>query len=210
MTTVQKSIKRLKELEQMAAEGSYGGRPKKEIVRLERERKQLDSNLAGIKDMPGLPDVVFVIDSNKEAIAVKEARRLGIPVVAIVDTNCDPDEVDWVIPGNDDALRAIRLFTSKIAEAVIEGRALATEHDFTAGKVAVCGPAVRRADHAGEPDGRRCRGQPQGSGFGNRRIRRSRCRSNPGIKTEADNHGRNYSNSGKTAPGTHRSRDDGV
>ena len=135
MATVQKSIKRLKELEQMAAEGAYGGRPKKEIGRLERDRKHLDQNLAGIKDMPGLPDVVFVIDSNKEAIAVKEARRLGIPVVAIVDTNCDPDEVDWVIPGNDDALRAIRLFTSKIADAVIEGRALATEHDFTPEKV---------------------------------------------------------------------------
>jgi small subunit ribosomal protein S2 len=135
MTTVQRSIKRLKELEQMAAEGSYGGRPKKEIVRLERERKHLDQNLAGIKDMPGLPDVVFVIDSNKESIAVKEARRLGIPVVAIVDTNCDPDEVDWVIPGNDDALRAIRLFTSKIADAVIEGRGLATEQDFTAEKL---------------------------------------------------------------------------
>ena len=85
--------------------------------------------------MPGLPDVLFVIDSNKEAIAVKEARRLGIPVVAIVDTNCDPDEVDYVIPGNDDALRAIRLFTSKIADAVIEGRALATEQDFTAEKI---------------------------------------------------------------------------
>ena len=95
----------------------------------------LDQNLAGIKDMPGLPDVIFVIDSNKEAIAVKEARRLGIPVVAIVDTNCDPDEVDWVIPGNDDALRAIRLFTSKMADSVIEGRTLATEHDFTADKV---------------------------------------------------------------------------
>src|SRR5689334_8642258 len=135
MSTVQRSIKRLKELEQMAAEGAYGGRPKKEIVRLERERKHLDQNLAGIKDMPGLPDVIFVIDSNKEAIAVKEARRLSIPVVAIVDTNCDPDEVDWVIPGNDDALRAIRLFTSKVADAVIEGRALATEHDFTAEKV---------------------------------------------------------------------------
>jgi len=135
MVTVQKSIKRLKELEQMAAEGSYGGRPKKEIVRMERERKHLDSNLAGIKDMPGLPDVVFVIDSNKEAIAVKEARRLGIPVVAIVDTNCDPDEVDWVIPGNDDALRAIRLFTSKIADSVIEGRQLASEQDFHADKV---------------------------------------------------------------------------
>ena len=135
MATVQKSIKRLKELEQMSSEGAWGGRPKKEIVRLERDRKHLDQNLAGIKDMPGLPDVVFVIDSNKEAIAVKEARRLGIPVVAIVDTNCDPDEVDWVIPGNDDALRAIRLFTSKIADAVVEGRALASEHDFTSEKV---------------------------------------------------------------------------
>ena len=135
MVTVQKSIKRLKELEQMAAEGAQGRRPKKEIIRMERERKHLDSNLAGIKDMPGLPDVVFVIDSNKEAIAVKEARRLGIPVVAIVDTNCDPDEVDWVIPGNDDALRAIRLFTSKIADAVVEGRALASEQDFTTEKV---------------------------------------------------------------------------
>jgi len=135
MATVQKSIKRLKELEQMSSDGGYDSRPKKEVIRLERERKHLDSNLAGIKDMPGLPDVVFVIDSNKEAIAVKEARRLGIPVVAIVDTNCDPDEVDWVIPGNDDALRAIRLFTSKIADSVIEGRALATEDEFTAEKL---------------------------------------------------------------------------
>ncbi|HLH19112.1 MAG TPA: 30S ribosomal protein S2 [Bryobacteraceae bacterium] len=136
MATVQKSIKRLKELEGMASvEGGYAGRPKKEVIRLERERKHLDQNLAGIKDMPGLPDVLFVIDSNKEAIAVKEARRLGIPVVAIVDTNCDPDEVDYVIPGNDDALRAIRLFASKIADAVIEGRSLATEQDFTADKI---------------------------------------------------------------------------
>jgi small subunit ribosomal protein S2 len=136
MLTVQKSIKRLKELEAMASvEGGYAGRPKKEVIRLERERKHLDQNLAGIKDMPGLPDILFVIDSNKEAIAVKEARRLGIPVVAIVDTNCDPDEVDYVIPGNDDALRAIRLFTSKIADAAIEGRALATEQDFTADKI---------------------------------------------------------------------------
>ena len=136
MLTVQKSIKRLKELEAMATvEGGYAGRPKKEIIRLERERKHLDQNLAGIKDMPGLPDVLFVIDSNKEAIAVKEARRLAIPVVAIVDTNCDPDEVDYVIPGNDDALRAIRLFASKIADAVIEGRSLATEQEFTADKI---------------------------------------------------------------------------
>ena len=142
MATVQRSIKRLKELEQMAAENSYAGRPKKEIIRLERERKHLDQNLAGIKDMPGLPDVLFVIDSNKEAIAVKEARRLGIPVVAIVDTNCDPDEVDYVIPGNDDALRAIRLFTSKIADSVIEGRALATEQEFAAERLITEEPAA--------------------------------------------------------------------
>ena len=136
MTTVQRSIKRLKELEGMASlEGGYTGRPKKEIIRLERERKHLDSNLAGIKDMPGLPDILFVIDSNKEAIAVKEARRLGIPVVAIVDTNCDPDEVDYVSPGNDDALRAIRLFASKIADSVVEGRALASEQEFTTEKI---------------------------------------------------------------------------
>jgi small subunit ribosomal protein S2 len=132
MTTVQKSIKRLKELEAMATEGNWEGRAKKEVVRLERERKHLSQNLSGIKDMNGLPDLLFVVDSNKEAIAVEEARKLGIPVVAVVDTNCDPDKVDYVIPGNDDALRAIRLFTNKISEAVIEGRQLATEQDFAA------------------------------------------------------------------------------
>ena len=131
MMTVQRSIQRLKELEAMAEEGAYEGRPKKEIIRLERERKALHLNLAGIKDMPGLPDVVFVVDSNKESIAVHEARKLRIPVVAVVDTNCDPQMVDYVIPGNDDALRAIRLFAAKIADAVIEGRTLATEQDFT-------------------------------------------------------------------------------
>jgi small subunit ribosomal protein S2 len=130
--TVQKSIKRLKELDIMAAEGNYEGRSKKEAGRLERERKHLTSNLAGIKDMAVLPDLLFVIDSSKEAIAVSEARKLGIPVVAVVDTNCNPEDVDYVIPGNDDALRAIRLFTSKISEAVTEGRALATEADFSA------------------------------------------------------------------------------
>ncbi len=135
MTTVQRSIKRLKELDSLANESGWEGRAKKEIGRLERERKHLQQNLAGIKEMNGLPDLLFVIDSNKEAIAVKEARKLGIPVVAVVDTNCDPDEVDYVIPGNDDALRAIRLFTNKIADAVVEGRALATEQDFTPEKV---------------------------------------------------------------------------
>ncbi len=135
MSTVQRSIKRLKDLDGMAAEGNWDGRAKKEIIRLERERKHLNQNLAGIKDMNGLPDVLFVIDSNKEAIAVEEARKLGIPVVAVVDTNCDPDKVDYVIPGNDDALRAIRLFTNKIADAVVEGRQLATEQDFAAEKI---------------------------------------------------------------------------
>jgi len=135
MSTVQRSIKRLKELEAMAAESNWEGRAKKEVIRMERERKHLSQNLAGIKDMNGLPDVLFVIDSNKEAIAVEEARKLGISVVAVVDTNCDPDKVDWVIPGNDDALRAIRLFTNKIADAVVEGRQLATEQDFAAEKI---------------------------------------------------------------------------
>jgi small subunit ribosomal protein S2 len=135
MTTVQKSIKRLKELDSLANDDGWAGRAKKEIGRLERERKHLQQNLAGIRDMNGIPDLLFVIDSNKEAIAVKEARKLGIPVVAVVDTNCDPDEVDYVIPGNDDALRAIRLFTNKISDAVIEGRALATEHDFSVEKI---------------------------------------------------------------------------
>ncbi|MBV8829947.1 MAG: 30S ribosomal protein S2 [Acidobacteriaceae bacterium] len=135
ISTVQRSIKRLKELDSMASDHAYEGRAKKEVGRLERERKHLQQNLAGIKDMNGLPDLLFVIDSNKESIAVKEARKLGIPVVAVVDTNCDPDEVDYVIPGNDDALRAIRLFTTKIADAVVEGRSLATEQEFTAEKI---------------------------------------------------------------------------
>jgi len=119
--TVQKSVKRLKELDEMATDGRYELLPKKEVIKLERERKHLQANLAGIKNMTRLPDAIFVIDSNKEQIAVREARKLGIPVVAVVDTNCDPSEVDYVIPGNDDALRAIRLFTSKISESIAEG-----------------------------------------------------------------------------------------
>jgi small subunit ribosomal protein S2 len=119
--TVQKSVKRLKELDDMATDGRYELLPKKEVIKLERERKHLQANLAGIKNMSRLPDAIFVIDSNKEQIAVRESRKLGIPVVAVVDTNCDPSEVDYVIPGNDDALRAIRLFTSKISESIAEG-----------------------------------------------------------------------------------------
>jgi small subunit ribosomal protein S2 len=125
--TVQKSVKRLKELDDMATDGRYELLPKKEVIKLERERKHLQANLAGIKNMTRLPDAIFVIDSNKEQIAVREARKLGIPVVAVVDTNCDPSEVDYVIPGNDDALRAIRLFTSKISESIAEGSQLMTD-----------------------------------------------------------------------------------
>ena len=119
--TVQKSVKRLQELDEMATDGRYDLLTKKEVIRLERERKHLQANLAGIKNMKRLPDALFIVDSNNETIAVKEARKLGIPVVAVVDTNCDPTVVDYVIPGNDDALRAIRLFTSKIADSAAEG-----------------------------------------------------------------------------------------
>jgi small subunit ribosomal protein S2 len=129
--TVQKSVKRLKELDEMATDGRYELLPKKEVIKLERERKHLQANLAGIKNMNRLPDAIFVIDSNKEQIAVREARKLGIPVVAVVDTNCDPTEVDYVIPGNDDALRAIRLFTSKISESIAEGAQLMTDKQVT-------------------------------------------------------------------------------
>jgi len=125
--TVQKSVKRLKELDEMATDGRYELLPKKEVVKLERERKHLQANLAGIKTLSRLPDALFVIDSNKEQIAVKEARKLGIHVVAVVDTNCDPSEVDYIIPGNDDALRAIRLFASKIADSIIEGAQFAND-----------------------------------------------------------------------------------
>ncbi len=128
--TVQNSIKRLKELDLLAEEESYEGRSKKEVSRLERERKHLHQNLKGIKEMPGPPGVLFVIDSYREGIAVKEAGILNIPVVAVVDTNSDPTNVDHVIPGNDDALRAIRLFAEKMADAIIDGRALATEQEF--------------------------------------------------------------------------------
>jgi len=135
-TTIQKSIQRLKELDEMSRDGRYELLPKTEVQRLERERSRLEQNLAGIKEMPGLPDALFVVDSNKEEIAIREAEKLGIPVVAIVDTNCDPERVDYVIPGNDDALRAIRLFTSRIADAILEGRQAAIDKQLEAEKVA--------------------------------------------------------------------------
>jgi len=146
--TVQKSVKRLKELDDMATDGRYELLPKKEVIKLERERKHLQANLAGIKEMTRLPDAIFVIDSNKEQIAVREARKLGIPVVAVVDTNCDPSEVDYVIPGNDDALRAIRLFASKIADSAAEGAQLMSAKQ-TAELAAAAGAAQKAENAAG-------------------------------------------------------------
>jgi len=119
--TIQKRIRRLQELEQMEEDGTFEVLPKKEVILLRKERERLEKFLGGIKGMKKLPDALFIIDPRKERIAVAEARKLGIPIVAIVDTNCDPDEIDYVIPGNDDAIRAVRLLTSKIADAVLEG-----------------------------------------------------------------------------------------
>jgi small subunit ribosomal protein S2 len=135
-TTLQKSIKRLKLLKAMTEDGRMAQLSKKEAARLDREMKHLLQNLAGLENMGALPDVMFVIDSNAEDIAVREARRMGIPVVSIVDTNCDPSMVDWVIPGNDDALRAIRLFASKISDAVLEGRQQLEQSQMSEEKVA--------------------------------------------------------------------------
>src|SRR5262245_22286732 len=134
--TIQKSIKRFKEIEAMQADGRIEAYAKKERLQIERERQALEKNLAGIKEMKKLPDAIFVIDTNKEEIAVKEANRLGIPVVAVVDTNCSPEGVNYVIPGNDDALRAVRLFASRIADAIMEGRQLAEQKEAEEAAVA--------------------------------------------------------------------------
>src|SRR3982751_5264193 len=125
--TVQKSIKRLRDLETMQTDGRYEKMTKKERIKLDREREILDKNLSGIKNMTRIPDALFVIDVRKEDIAVKEANRLGIPIIAVVDTNCSPEGIDYVIPGNDDALRAVRLFASRIADSIVEGNQIATE-----------------------------------------------------------------------------------
>ena len=125
--TVQKSIAKLKEIEAMREDGRFEMLTKKERLKLDREHEGLMKNLAGIKDMGGAPDMLFIIDVRKEDIAVKEANRLGIPIVAVVDTNCSPEGIDHVIPGNDDALRAIRLFASRIADAILEGKQIGTE-----------------------------------------------------------------------------------
>jgi len=122
LKTIRQSIQKLKRIEKMREDGTYNLLTKKEVAKLETERQHLEKNLIGIKDMETHPGAVFIIDPKKERLAVSEAKKLGIPVIAIVDTNCDPDEVDYVIPGNDDAIRTIRLITSKIADAIIEGK----------------------------------------------------------------------------------------
>jgi small subunit ribosomal protein S2 len=122
--TVRKSVNRLRQIEEIEAKGEMARLTKKEAMKLQRERQKLDHALAGIKGMDRLPGAIFVIDTKKERIAVREARRLRIPVVAVVDTNCDPEEVDYPIPGNDDAIRAIRLMTGRMADAIAEGRAV--------------------------------------------------------------------------------------
>jgi small subunit ribosomal protein S2 len=142
--TVQKSIKRLKDLEAMQTDGRYEKLTKKERIKLDREREGLNKNLSGIKSMGRLPDMVFIIDVRKEEIAVAEANRLGIPIVAVVDTNCSPEGIDYVIPGNDDALRAVRLFASRISDAILEGQQIATE----GGVVAQAEEGVETADGA--------------------------------------------------------------
>ncbi|MBI5638958.1 MAG: 30S ribosomal protein S2 [Nitrospirae bacterium] len=136
--TVKKSIERLKKIEAMKEDGTMNLLPKREASALEKERTKLDKNLSGIKDMKGLPGVIFIIDPKKERIGIAEARKLSIPIVAVVDTNCDPDEIDYVIPGNDDAIRAIKLLTGKIASAVLEGRdAIAKEAQQEAEKAQI-------------------------------------------------------------------------
>ncbi len=118
--TIQARIKKLKDIERMSEDGTFDVLPKKEVIQLKKEWEKLEKNLGGIKDMPRVPDVIFVVDPKKERICVQEAHALGIPLVGIADTNCDPEELDYVIPGNDDAIRAVKLIVSKMADAVIE------------------------------------------------------------------------------------------
>jgi small subunit ribosomal protein S2 len=155
--TIQRSLGRLRDLEAMATDGRFDTLSKKEIARNEKERKKLAKNLDGIRGMSRLSDAIFVVDTRKEQIAVDEARKLKIPVIGIVDTNCDPDEVDFVIPGNDDALRAIRLFASRIAEAVMTGRDMKQSVDAEHAREAAEDAAANETDprRAARPQRRR-------------------------------------------------------
>jgi small subunit ribosomal protein S2 len=168
--TVQKSIQRMKDIEAMRTDGRYDGITKKERLQLDREHAALEKNLAGIRDMRGLPDVIFIIDSNKEEIAVHEANKLGITTVAIVDTNCNPDGIDYIVPGNDDALRAVRLFASKMADAIIEGQQMLKEGGAEMGEAGEGADAVAAAAGAEAPP------RPERGERGERRDRGGRGR----------------------------------
>ncbi len=150
--TIKKSIDRLKELERMFEDGSINRFPKKEIVMLGREVGKLNLTLGGIKNMDGLPQAAFIVDPKREEIAVKECRKLGIPVVAVVDTNCDPDLIDYIIPGNDDAIRAIKLFATSIADACLEGDAMTKEKPGSKEKPEPKAPAAEAASAASGAD----------------------------------------------------------
>ncbi len=154
-STIQRSLGRLRDLEAMVTDGRYETITKKEIARNEKEKRKLLKNLEGIRNMARLPDAIFVVDTRKEKIAVDEARKLKIPVIGIVDTNCDPDEVDYVIPGNDDALRSIRLFASKIGEAITGGRGMResriAEEDAARADEAAAADAAARLTRATRP-----------------------------------------------------------
>src|SRR5215212_9238563 len=169
--TVQKSIQRMKDIEAMRTDGRFDAITKKERLQLEREHLALDKNLAGIRDMRGLPDVIFIIDSNKEEIAVREANKLGITTVAIVDTNCNPDGIDYVVPGNDDALRAVRLFAAKMADAIVEGQQMLKEGGAEMGEAGEGVEAVAATADAprGERQDRGDRRDRGGRGRGDRR-----------------------------------------
>lgn len=154
-STIKKSIDRLKKLDAMRDDGTYSVLTKKEVAKFEKERTKLEKNLSGIKEMDSLPDIVFVIDPRKEKIAVAEARRLAVPIVGLVDTNCDPDEVDYVIPGNDDAIRAITLISSKMAEAILEGKAALEKSRLEEAEKAAAEEKIAQeeAEEAGAPEG---------------------------------------------------------
>jgi small subunit ribosomal protein S2 len=187
--TVQKSIKRLRELELMQTDGRYEMLTKKERIKLDRERETLEKNFSGIKTMSRLPDALFIIDVRKEEIAVAEANRLGIPVIAVVDTNCSPEGIDYVIPGNDDALRAVRLFASRIADAVVEGqemRSKAADEDGAAAAAQDMGVEGATADTG-------TRNSRGASGDGTSSVTTAR---DPGREAQ------NYTDMGASAPST--------
>ena len=150
--TIKKSISRLKELEGMVKDGTINRYTKKEALKMEKDLAKLEKNLGGIKDMDVLPGAVFLVDPKKEHIAVREARKLGIPVIAIADTNCDPDDIDHIIPGNDDAIRAIRLICSKIADACIEGHNLAEERLRAEAELSEKAEADKKIDDEGKKE----------------------------------------------------------